>query len=64
VLSAKHPLRAHLSEKRACDLLLSLTGPQQFDYLTAECGWTVAEVREWTIGAVLRELFALEPAPA
>jgi hypothetical protein len=27
---------------------------------TSECGWTVAESRHWSIGAVLRALFALE----
>jgi AcrR family transcriptional regulator len=60
VLAKKHPLRAGLTRARARDLLLSLTGPQQFQYLIKECGWKVADYRDWVIAALLRELFALD----
>jgi len=56
-LAHQYPLRPGLTHVRARDLLLSLTGPQQFHYLVTECGWTVAEFRDGVIGAVLRELF-------
>lgn len=63
-LAAKSPLRPELDPLQARDILLSLTGPQQFQLLIAEYGWPIERWRQWVAGAVLRELFALEPIPA
>lgn len=60
MLAAKHPLRNGLTDDRARDILLVFTGPQQFQLLTAEYGWSSAEYTTWVIGAVLRELFGLD----
>jgi AcrR family transcriptional regulator len=57
MLTAKKPLRKGLAPGRARDILLSFTGPYQFQLLTAEYGWSVAEYRDWVVQAVLRELF-------
>ena len=59
MLVRKQPLRDGLSERKARDVLLALTGPQQFQLLTGEYGWTSEEYAEWVVGAVLRELFGI-----
>lgn len=59
-LTEKHPLREGVEPARALDLLLALTGPQVFQLLTADYGWSVADYADWTTGAILRELFAAE----
>lgn len=60
MLAAKHPLRKGLTEDRARDILLVLTGRQQFQLLTAGDGWSSAEYTTWVIGAVLLELFGVD----
>ena len=62
ILAAKQPLREGLSEGRARDVLLVLTGPQLFQQLTGELGWSRPEYVEWAGAAVLRELFAIDLA--
>ena len=57
MLTAKKPLRKGPSPGRARDILLSFTGPYQFQLLTSEYGWSVPEYRDWVVQAVLRELF-------
>jgi AcrR family transcriptional regulator len=58
-LMAKQPLRDGLTEGQARDLLLVLTGPQLFQQLTGELGWSRKAYVEWATAAVLRELFGL-----
>ncbi len=61
MLVAKQPLRAGLSLTHARDILLALTGPQQYQLLISEYGWSREDYAEWVTGAVLRELFGVEP---
>ena len=53
--------RAGLSLTHARDILLALTGPQQYQLLISEYGWSREDYAEWVTGAVLRELFGVEP---
>ncbi|HQV18644.1 MAG TPA: hypothetical protein PLC22_10060 [Gordonia sp. (in: high G+C Gram-positive bacteria)] len=61
MLVAKQPLRVGLSLTHARDILLALTGPQQYQLLISEYGWSREDYAEWVTGAVLRELFGVEP---
>lgn len=61
MLAAKHPLRPGLTRARARDLMLVLLGPAVFQSLTAERGWSIDEFGAWVTGALLRELFAVDP---
>jgi AcrR family transcriptional regulator len=60
MLAAKQSLRKGLSRDRARDILLALTGPHQFQLLTAEYGWSVQDYRDWVVDAVQRELFEID----
>lgn len=57
VLADKRPLRDGVSERRARDVLLVLTGPQVFQQLTGELGWRREDYVAWASAAVLSELF-------
>ena len=64
VLVRKHPLRPGLSQARARDLLLTLTGPHVYHSLVNASGWSVEAYRRWAQAAVLRELFGIDPTSA
>jgi AcrR family transcriptional regulator len=61
ILARKHPLRTGLSRPSARDILLTLLGPHVFFLLTRELGWSHEKYGKWVQGALLRELFGIEP---
>ncbi len=57
LLSGKCPLRGHLSEAHATDVMLFLVGPAAYRALVLDRGWTHAEWVAWTAGALAQQLF-------
>ena len=57
LLSGKCPLRAHLTEAHATDVMLFLAGPGAYRALVLERGWTHPEWVAWTTSALAEQLF-------
>lgn len=64
LLSRKCPLREHLAEARATDVLLFLASPGAYRTLVIERGWTHGEWVAWTSGALAAQLFDLGGRPS
>lgn len=62
-LAEKHPLRPHLDERTARDLLLAILGPHMYIVLTRELEWPSENVARWMTRSVLHELFGVEVDP-
>lgn len=58
-LTAMQPLRPDVTPERARDVLLVLTGPQLYAQLTHDLEWSREEIEEWTVTAVLHQLFGI-----
>ena len=55
-LAAKGGLRQGLTAGRATDILLVLLGPQLFDALESERGWSPAETNRWVVEVLSQQL--------
>ncbi|GAB4584580.1 TetR/AcrR family transcriptional regulator [Nocardia sp. IFM 10818] len=62
-LAAKTPLRDGLTVAEAADIMLALLGPENYTLLVGARGWSPRRWREWTLGALIRELTELSPRP-
>jgi AcrR family transcriptional regulator len=63
VLTTKHPLRSGITQQRARDVLLVLTGPQLYVQYIRDLHWTDDELADWLTAAVLEQVFGVtEPS--
>jgi hypothetical protein len=56
-LVTKAPLAPGMTSKRASDLLFVLLGPETYRSFVIELGWTREGWAEWTINALVRDIF-------
>jgi AcrR family transcriptional regulator len=61
-LARKRPLRMHLTERRARDILLTILGPHVYVLFTHQLAWSPEDYGAWAHAAALRELFAIDIA--
>lgn len=60
ILARKHALLPGLSQDRARDLLLLLTGPVLYSHLTRDMGWGRETVEQWVVATVGQQLFGID----
>jgi hypothetical protein len=55
-------LRAGLSERRAADVLWTMTGPDVYSLMIVQCGWKPDVFERWLIQSLREMLFGSVPA--
>lgn len=60
ILARKHTLLPGLTEERARDVLLLLTGPVLYSHLTRDMGWPRGEVEQWVVAILGQQLFGID----
>src|SRR3954447_21293091 len=58
-LATKAPLREHVTNEHAADVLYLLLGPDVFWTMVLGRGWTEAQLANWTAGVALLDLFGV-----